>query len=95
MHERKDYQQWVQLLINEENAESIILHGFSMGAATVLMTSGEELPSEVKGVVADCAYTSVEEELTHQLKHMYHLPAFPLIEVTSVVTKIKAGYSFG
>jgi len=94
-HERKDYQQWVQLLIKEHNVDSIILHGFSMGAATVLMTSGEELPPEVKGVIADSGYTSVEEELTHQLKHMYHLPAFPLIEVTSVVTKIRAGYSFG
>lgn len=94
-HDRKDYQQWIQLLIDEKRAESIFLHGFSMGASTVLMTSGEELPYEVKGIIADSGYTSVKEELAHQLKYLYHLPAFPLIEVTSAVTKVRAGYSFG
>ncbi|WP_421383736.1 alpha/beta hydrolase [Bacillus salacetis] len=92
--DRKDYKRWVNLLINEYEAEEIYLHGFSMGAATVLMTSGEELPSEVKGIIADSGYTTVEEELAHQLKYLYHLPAFPLMEITSAVTKVRAGYTF-
>jgi uncharacterized protein len=93
-HDRKDYQKWVQLLVNEINSKHILLHGFSMGAATVLMTSGEELPGEVKGIIADSGYTSVMEELSHQLKYLYHLPAFPIMQVTSIVTNIRAGYSF-
>ncbi|MGM0846237.1 MAG: alpha/beta hydrolase [Bacillota bacterium] len=92
--DRKDYTRWVNLLIEEFEAEDVILHGFSMGAATVLMTSGEDLPPEVKGIIADSGYTSVEEELSHQLKYLYHLPAFPLMEVTSAITKIRAGYTF-
>jgi uncharacterized protein len=92
--DRKDYKRWVNLLINEYEAKTIYLHGFSMGAATVLMTSGEELPSEVKGIIADSGYTTVEEELAHQLKYLYHLPAFPLMEITSAVTKVRAGYTF-
>ncbi|TYR74689.1 alpha/beta hydrolase [Rossellomorea vietnamensis] len=92
--DRKDYTRWVNLLIEEYGAEEVYLHGFSMGAATVLMTSGEDLPTEVKGIIADSGYTSVEEELAHQLKYIYNLPAFPLMEVTSAITNIRAGYTF-
>ncbi|RYG71153.1 hypothetical protein EU245_14955 [Lentibacillus lipolyticus] len=61
-----------------QGAEDIILHGKSMGAVTVLMASGEELPDEVKGIVADSGYSTVKAELAHQLKHLYQLPSFPL-----------------
>ncbi|MBB6453535.1 hypothetical protein HNQ94_001984 [Salirhabdus euzebyi] len=93
-HDRKDYQDWIQLLIDEKGAKSIFLHGNSMGAALVLMTSGEDLPQEVKGIIADSGYTSVKEELTYQLKHLYGLPAFPLMEITSMITNFRAGYTF-
>ncbi len=93
-HDRLDYLQWIDLLIEEKEAESIYLHGFSMGASTVLMTSGEDLPDEVEGVIADSGYTSVKEELTHQMKYLYNLPSFPILNVTSMITKVRAGYSF-
>ncbi len=93
-HERLDYLDWIQLLIKEHGATDIILHGNSMGAATVLMTSGENLPDAVKGIIADSGYSSVKAELQHQLKNIYHLPSFPLLNVTSVITNIKAGYTF-
>jgi fermentation-respiration switch protein FrsA (DUF1100 family) len=35
----------------------IILTGISMGAATVLMAAGEELPQNVIGILADCGYS--------------------------------------
>ncbi len=94
-HDRLDYVDWIHLLIEEYGSKKIILHGNSMGAATVLMTSGEELPEEVKGVIADSGYSTIKDELAHQLQHLYGLPAFPLLEVTSVITKIRAGYMLG
>ena len=94
-HERKDFVNWIHFLINEKKENAIFLHGFSMGAATVLMTSGEKLPPEVKGIIEDSGYTTVKAELSHQLKYLYHLPAFPIMDVTSVITKIRAGYTFG
>ncbi|MFA1822302.1 alpha/beta hydrolase [Virgibacillus oceani] len=94
-HDRLDVVDWVNLLMKEYGAEEIILHGNSMGAATVLMTSGEDLPDEVKGIVADSGYTTVKDELAHQLQHIYGLPAFPLLEITSVITQIRAGYTLG
>lgn len=93
-HDRLDYLDWIDLLIEEHDADEIILHGNSMGAAVVLMTSGETLPTEVKGIIADSSYSDVKEELSHQLKHIYNLPPFPLLDVTSIVTKVRAGYTF-
>src|SRR5699024_1498435 len=94
-HDRLDYVDWIDLIIEEYDAKEIILHGNSMGAATVLMTSGEDLPEEVKGIIADSGYSTVKDELAHQLKHLYGLPAFPLLDVTSVISKIRAGYMLG
>ncbi|PYE52274.1 alpha/beta hydrolase [Paenibacillus barcinonensis] len=93
--DRKDYVQWIGWVLQHAGQHSdMVLHGISMGGATVLMTGGEELPAQVRAIVSDCAYTSVEEELTFQLKQLYRLPAFPFIPITSLITKWKAGYSF-
>lgn len=93
--DRKDYMKWIDYVIDTEGENSqIILHGVSMGGATVLMTSGESLPDNVKAIVSDCAYTSVKDELVYQLKRLYHLPSFPILDTTSILSKIRAGYSF-
>lgn len=94
-HERKDYLQWIDRVIKKDPQSEIVLHGVSMGGATVMMTSGEKLPDNVKAFVEDCGYSSVKGELNYQLKQMFNLPSFPLIPVTSLVTKIRAGYFFG
>lgn len=93
--DRKDYMLWIEKVIEHLGEDvQIVLHGISMGGATVMMVSGEELPQQVKCVVEDCGYTSVYDELSHQLKRMYGLPAFPIMPATSLVTKMKAGYNF-
>ena len=95
-HERRDYLQWISYLIQEMGPEAkIALHGVSMGGATVLMTSGEDLPPQVKVIVSDCAYTSVKAQLAYQLRRMYRLPGFPFVNSASLVTRLKSGYSFG
>ncbi|WP_462405394.1 alpha/beta hydrolase [Gracilibacillus sp. Marseille-QA3620] len=94
-HERKDYAQWIDYVIERNGDKSeIALHGVSMGSATVMMTSGEELPEQVKAVIADCGYTSALDILSYQMGEMYGLPSFPLIQSTSMLTKLRAGYSF-
>ncbi len=91
--DRYDLMGWLQWIIRKcgENVE-LLLHGTSMGGATVLMASGLELPSQVKGIVSDCGFTSPKEVFTHVLHSMYHLPAFPMIQIASFVNRRKAGY---
>lgn len=93
--DRLDYVDWIKA-VNEsyDKQADMVLFGISMGAATVMMTSGESLPSQVKAVIADCGYDTVENELTYQLKQKFNLPAFPLIPLTSLCTQYKVGYGF-
>lgn len=92
-HDRLDLIDWLHVLIEENPDVEIILHGLSMGASTVLMASGEELPTNVKGIIADSPYTSVYDLFAYQMKRMFHLPDKPILPSTSVVTKWRAGYS--
>jgi uncharacterized protein len=95
-HDRLDYLKWIKLAIEKSgNSAQIVLHGVSMGGATVLMVSGEELPENVKCIVCDCAYTSAKDILSYQMKRMYKLPDFPLIPATSLLCKLRAGYFVG
>lgn len=93
--DRLDYLLWLEEILKRVGDQAqIVLHGISMGGATVLMVSGENLPKHVKAIVADCGYTSVKDQLAYQLKRMYKLPSFPILSATSLLTKLRAGYSF-
>ena len=94
--DRLDLIDWTQLLVKKLGPDTeVAYHGLSMGAATVLMASGEEeLPRQVKAIIADSPYESVYQLFAYQMNRMFHLPAFPLLDSTSVLTKIRAGYSF-
>ena len=72
-----------------------VVHGISMGAATTMMLSGEELPSCVKCFVEDCGYTSVREQFAKELRGQFGLPAFPLLDVASWLCGLKYGWTFG
>lgn len=55
---------WIDWVLERDRDARIILHGHSMGAATVLMTTGEVLPSQVVAAVSDSSYTSAMDQLS-------------------------------
>ena len=92
--ERRDVVRWCQQLIAEDPEAEIVLYGVSMGAATVMMASGEaDLPVQVRCVIEDCGYTSVWDEFSGQLKELFGLPPFPVLNAADLVCRIRAGYS--
>ncbi|KXH87033.1 alpha/beta hydrolase [Sporosarcina sp. HYO08] len=94
--DRLDLIDWTDLLVKKLGQDTkVVYHGLSMGAATVLMSSSDDaLPLQVKAIIADSPYQSVYQLFTYQMNRMFHLPAFPLLDSTSMLTKIRAGYSF-
>lgn len=96
-NDRLDCLNWIDWIVQNQGADSeILLQGVSMGAATVLMAAGEDaLPGNVRGVVADCSYSSVREELLHVSRLQFKVPAFPLYHIASLFCKVLAGYFFG
>lgn len=91
--DRLDIIDWIDFILEDNPSSEIVLHGTSMGSATVLSVSGENLPDNVKAIIADCGYTSVWDEFTYQLKALFDLPSFPVMNLSNMVTMLKAGYS--
>ena len=93
--ERRDIVAWVDSLVEQDPQAEVVLFGISMGGATVMMTAGEaDLSSNVKCVIEDCDYSSVWDEFAGQLKEMFGLPTFPVLDAASLVTQLRAGYGF-
>lgn len=90
--DRKDMLLWIETITDTYPDAEIVLFGISMGGATVMMTSGEELPDNVKVIVEDCGYTSVMDVFTYQLADLFNLPSFPVMNAANTVTNIRAGY---
>lgn len=60
--ERYDVLSWVNYSVNRFGEDvKILLAGISMGGGTVLMASGLRLPKNVRGIFADCPFTSPAE----------------------------------
>lgn len=90
--DRLDVINWSNYIIQQNNSCKIILYGVSMGAATVMMATGEKLPTNVKLAIEDCGYSSIWEEFKGQLKTLFNLHTFPVLNAANTVCKIRAGY---
>lgn len=90
--EHKDCLLWIDYLINRFGKDiKIILHGVSMGGATVCKMISK-VPPQVKLAVADCPYTSATEEFEETVKSVGIKNPKPLIKIFNAANKMIAGY---
>ena len=84
IQERWDVESWARFAVERFGADvQIILYGVSMGAATVLMAAGLDLPENVKGIIADCPYSSPGDIIRKVARDM-HMPdrlAWPFVKI--------------
>lgn len=72
--ERYDCRSWVHWVNGRCGTKlPVYLGGLSMGAATVLMAAGLDMPENVHGVIADSGYTSANAIWRHVVKNNLHL----------------------
>lgn len=86
--ERRDVLGWINWANQRFGKIPILLSGVSMGAATVLMVSGMELPGNVKAVVADCPYDAPSNIIKKVLGQDMGMPVsvvYPLIRFGGIV----------
>lgn len=91
--DKDDMMKWINWIIKRDPQAKIIVHGVSMGGATTMMLSGLN-PQHVVGYVEDCGYTSVWDIFTSELNKRFGLPSFPVMDVSNIMSKLEAGYSF-
>lgn len=92
--ERYDCLAWCRYL-NERFGEEkikIVLDGLSMGATTVLLASELPLPKNVKGIMADCGFTSPWEIVCHVASDALHIPRFPLLYLLRPAVSLMADF---
>ncbi|MBQ4207195.1 MAG: alpha/beta hydrolase [Clostridia bacterium] len=92
--DRLDITDWIRSLVSENPKAKIVLHGVSMGAATTMMTTGEDLPDNVILAVEDCGFTSVYDIFEDQCIRKYHLPPKLVMPAAGIVNRVLNGFSF-
>lgn len=83
--EKYDVMRWIDYINKRNNNPDIYLYGISMGAATVLMCSGLNLPTNVKAIIADCPYRSAKEEIKFTMNKMgfKYAPLAPFVHLSA------------
>lgn len=91
--EYKDVLEWVSWYQKEMDSEiDIYLAGVSMGATAVLLTANADLPSQVKGIVADCGFSSAYEIIRLVGKRSFHTPEHPFMDTLNAYCRKKHGF---
>lgn len=96
--ERNDLLNWIDLIASSDADARILLYGGSMGAATVMMTTGDpRLPRNVVSAIVDSGYTSARMVFIDSLRHSSRLPkplAAVCVDAAGLFCKHYAGYDF-
>ncbi len=84
IYEHRDCLAWIDFMLHHFGSDvKIILCGISMGASTVLIAGGTELPKNVIGILADCGYSSARAIIKKVIRQM-GLPAdlaYPFVKL--------------
>lgn len=93
-YDRFDIEKWIPVAHDIFKNDFMVLHGVSMGGATVMMTSGDKLPSYVRAFVEDCGYASVVMQFNNNRKQSFAFIPPDVLQSASLVTKMKYGWGF-
>ncbi len=70
----------------------LLLAGISMGATTVLLASALPHEGNVRGVIADCGFTSPKAIVRHVAKTKLHLPPKAATSFLGLLTRVFCGF---
>lgn len=95
-YEQDDCMQWLRYMKEKFGKDiKIILHGVSMGCATVCMMSGrDDLPENVKFTVADCGFTKADDFFRAKIELMGIKGGDTITKGVSLVHRINHGIKF-
>ncbi len=91
--ESDDITRWIDWHNTNYGEIPVILSGLSMGASTVLFLADADLPKNVKGIIADCGFTSPWEIISCVFKSITHLPPLPSLWVAEWCARVFGRFS--
>ena len=101
--EHRDCHAWIDFMVDHFGKDvQIILTGISMGASTVLMAAGSHLPPQVKGVLADCGFSSAKAIICKVIRQLNlpPKPIYPFVRLGAILyggfdPEKYSGFAFG
>lgn len=91
--ESGDMLEWLRFHNYTFGKYPVILSGLSMGASTVMYLADEVLPDNVRGIIADCGFTSPKAIISSVFTGVTHLPAIPTIWAADLFARVFARFS--
>lgn len=90
--ESEDMKCWIDYHNRTYGNYQMILSGMSMGASTVLYLADQELPENVKCIIADCGFTSPKAILNEVYRSVTHMPSGPSLWAADLFARLFAGF---
>lgn len=90
--ESEDMRQWAKYHNAHLCRCPIMLSGMSMGASTMLFLADQDVPDNVKGIIADCGFTSPHAILSVVFRKVTHIPACICLWMTDICARIVAHF---
>ncbi len=92
--ERSDCISWIFFAMRTFGKDTkVFLHGLSMGATTVMLALTMTLPENVRGIIADCGFTSPYEIVGHTVKQQYKVSPGFILPAVNIICKKLAGFN--
>ena len=89
-----DITDWINDIIEKDKKSRIALFGVSMGANAVTLTASEDLPENVRLVIADSCYTSIDSLIKEYIKNQTRFSSLVTELLVSKFAESKMGISF-
>lgn len=86
--------EWIKKIVAEDKDAKILIHGVSMGGATTMLVTGEDIPDNVICAISDCGYTNCWDEYHSQIGVLLHLPAFPFLPILNKISVLRGNFDF-
>jgi len=94
VRERYDIRDWAVYLNKRFPGVPVIFDGVSMGASTVMMAAGLELPENVRAIIADCGYTTPYDIFDAVMRPKLGALTVPVLNITDAVLHRRLGFRF-
>ncbi len=92
--ERIDVKTWVDFAVRRFGDDiKIVLYGISMGAASVVMATSLDLQKNVKGVIADCPYSSPVDIILYVAKNSMKVPKAVALPLAYIAARVFGGFN--
>ena len=93
-HDRYDVEEWTRVAHDIFRNDFTVVHGVSMGGATVMMMSGDPQPYYVRAFVEDCGYSTVYDQFAYNLKQTFPFIPKDVLNSASLVCEKRYGWGF-